>query len=168
MSCLVPDPQVYEYVLNGLKIAAYRTTCDNLFASCIHQHFKDRDVEEEAPRLIKSWLYLNELPYCVGYNEPYKKSESLYRFIRKNEHHNVQALQLYSYVKCICYNIEMSTIKSKKSYRRGPVENVPEITKQMGMDFALLTKWRIAILEAIVENLPEYEHCQWSEPIPAT
>lgn len=163
MSVLVPDPQVYEYVLNGLKIAAYRTTVDNLFASCISQYFKDKDIEEEAPRLIKSWLYLNKLSYAVAYKEPFLKKESLFPFIRIHEHHSVNAVQLYSYVKCIWYNIEMNTIKSKQSHTQGDVEDVPELTSQQIADYNLLSKWRITILESIVEALPEFKGVQWSE-----
>lgn len=166
MSVSVPDPKVYEYVLNGLKIAAYRTTCDNLFASCIYQHFKDKDVEEEAPRLIKAWLYLNELSYCVAYKEPYKEKDSLFPYIRINEYHKVEAIQLYSFVKCLWYNTSISSIKAKQSFTRGPVENIPALTKQQMNDFNLLSKWRITMLEQIVETQPAYHRLAWSDGIP--
>lgn len=159
MSVLVMNPKCFEYIRCGLILAAYRTTVDAFHSGAIYAHFKNRDVETEATRLIKSWAALNDLSFCVAYNQ---KGDSLCEFNGPRTY-QIIPVQLLKYVECLLYNIELETIASKKSYSSGTVQNVPNVTNLMREDHALLKAWCGDIKDRIIGNLLEYELAHWSE-----
>lgn len=152
MSVLIPDLSVYNYILNGLELAAYRKVCDEHYAYCMHLHFERKEIHKESQRLVKSWLDLNHRSYQYKY-ENGKKETSLWQFVNIGLT-NVRPLQLLKYIQCVLYNIELYTIK----------ENGGEVTKQEEEDYKLLEVWKEHLAFAIIDKLPEYDKAKWSEP----
>lgn len=168
MSVLCPDPKVFGYVYQGFIKATFQTECDQFYSSCVHLHVKKMSIDgihKEGLRLVKSWSYLNELSYNVAIGQM-EKIEML-NLIRTNHYttHPLCAVQLLQYISCIIYNIEISTIKSKKGHKGDVVKNVPDITQTQIDDFKFLEKWQRELMTAIVQHLPEWKNGQWSNPV---
>jgi hypothetical protein len=165
MSLLIPDTGVFEYVHQGLKRVAYNLTADALYCFEIYNHFKDKDTEAEALRLVKSWAYLNELSYSVGYNmmdEPFTSAQG----ITGKKYYTVEPAQLFKYIHCINYNIDVKTIDRAETLSRktGPkVANVPEISWDQRQDAKLLHNWYIGMAIRLAELTPGYEEALYSD-----
>jgi hypothetical protein len=164
MSVLVPDTGVFEYVCHGLKRVAYNKTCDEFYSWPISKHFQNKDVDAEAARLVKSWAYLNELSYAVGYNEMNKQFYSAGQ-ITGRKIYNLHPAQLWKYIHCINYNIDIATIDSKQSFRRGEVNKIPDLTSQQRADRILLEEWYVSMAVALAEHTPGYEDAKYSDPV---
>lgn len=165
MSLLIPETGVFEYVHNGLKRVAYNTTVNALHCSVIHEHFRDKDTEAEALRLVKSWAHLNELSYAVGYNmmdEPFTCAGEI---IGKT-YYPVEPAQLFKYIHCINYNIDVQTIDRAEtlSSKTGPkVANVPELTWEQRQDAKLLQDWYIGMAIRLAELTPGFDKALYSD-----
>lgn len=159
MSVLVPDPQVYNYIHQGLILAAYRRTCDEHYSYTMHVHFKDLEIHKEARRLVHSWMTLNERSYLLKYEKrDIEKSED-FRFV-KWELVNVRPLQLLKYLKCVRYNIEIETIQHKGDLVN---ENLKAVSERALADMELLSAWTEELMMAIIDKIPEYDDAKWSE-----
>lgn len=164
MSVQVLDSTIFEYVLNGLVKTAHNKTCDEFYAWKISSHFENRgDIFKEAERLVISWAYLNEFSYVVGYNDDEKDIAS-WKDINLTAIWKVEAMQLLKYLEAVSYHIEIETIESKESYRRGPVENVPNLPENAKADYELLNNWIVELMTAILHETEGYKKAQYSNP----
>lgn len=154
MSVLVLDEKGYEYVLNGFVKAGFQTQCDEYYSEFIRTHCKDKDVHDEANRLVKNWAILNELSFNAGYNDT---GLDHYTLIDYNSLWKVDCYQLLKYIDCIIYNIEIETIEQHK-----PVI-VPLNWVELKADYELLKTWKYELTRAIVTKRPEYDKAKWSD-----
>lgn len=150
MSVQVPDLMVYEYVHNGLTVAANRKECDNLFSTQWRKYFKNKLWDEESKRLVLSWAKLNEDSYNAAYSN---EGAYLVDFLTCSKLIKVNALQLVKYVHCVAYNIELDTIKQK----------LRSVTHQEYLDFKLLIDWRAELYKNIVTCSPAYDKLPYSD-----
>lgn len=97
MSVLIPDDQVFNYLRSGIEKAAHNRTCDEWWSHRIFSHFKDKDIETEARRLVESWMQLNDWSYSVKYGE---EVETKIKLRRKTLHKPMQVHQLLKYAQC--------------------------------------------------------------------
>lgn len=161
MSVLIMHEKAYEYVLNGLITTAFRRTCDELYAYGISQHFKGKDINAEATRLVTNWAKINELSFNARYNDT---GLIHYRQINKSAIWKVDCYQLLKYIDCINYNIEIDTIE------KSPIVKVGSVTwAEFKEDYELLKKWQYELTRAIVTKRTEYDNAEWSkEPKPTS
>lgn len=154
MSVLVLDPKVISYIRKGMIYAAYNSTCDALFSSTLHMHFRDKDVETETDRIIASLYLLNQRSYSARYREE-DKDHDLFNFVRRKVG-LPNPFQLLKYVQSLEYNIEISTINSKFD---------KWVTKQEITDYELLKTWEQELTNSIIGQMQEYKDAKWSEPV---
>lgn len=154
MSVLVLDPKIISYIRKGLVFAAYNGTVDALHSYTIFAHFKDKDVEVEADRIMSSLYLMNQRSYSARYREE-DKDHDLWNFVRKTMGLPCP-FQLLKYAQCLEYNIEIDTINSK-------YEN--KVTDQELADYEMLKRWEYEIMSAIVNQHQKYKDAKWSEPV---
>jgi len=145
MSVMVLGPKVFNYIRAGIERAAYNRTVDHWYFYSLH-YMRDKDIQQESLRLVKSLADLNELSYCGKYND---KMSSLSEFIRPTfTHKELTPLQFIKYVQCLVYNIEMEYCKP---------------TAQQWADYQLLKKIEIEAMSAYINQQDEYKKAAWSE-----
>ncbi len=137
MSVLVLDHKVFSYIHSGLIRTAYNRTADAMHGPTIYKHFENKELGKESKRLVKSWLFMNEVSYNKRYNTDGFTDEVL-----TISPLSVKPVQLLKYLEALSYNIEVVT-------------NQP--------DFDLLEKWITDLRYAIISEMEEYKAAQWSE-----
>ena len=147
---MIPNDEVFNYLYRGLETAAYNRTCDEWWSHRIFSHFKDKDIETEARRLVESWMQLNDWSYSVRYSE---EVETKIKLRRKTLHKEMQVHQLLKYAQCVDYNIEKETIESAGH----------KLTAQGKSDLWLLQQWILDIAMSIIGQTPEYKAATWSD-----
>lgn len=155
MSVQCPNPDLFEYVRNGIETAVYRSQCDEFYAENIRQHFKNKDTETESLRLVRSWCDLNERSYCAAYSHHKDTSyDNMKSWISKNgKNFELCPFQLLKFLFFISYNIKLDTITSKGG----------EVTKQELDDYSLLKKWQEQLMYAIISQDERYKYAGWSD-----
>lgn len=149
MSVLIPNDEVFNYLYSGLERAAYKIECDEWYSNQIMRHFKDKDIETEARRLVESWMQLNDWSYSIKYGQDV---ETKIKLRRKTLHKPMEVHQLLKYAQCVSYNIEKETIESAGN----------KLTSQGKSDLWLLEQWILDIAMSIINQTPEYKTATWS------
>jgi hypothetical protein len=145
MSVLIPDLQVYNYLQAGIEKMAFTNVIDDFFSQSIRSHFKNcPDISEEAERLIKSWLSLNQESYNRRYPKERDDINLCGMYYPTFTHKPLTSVQTLKYLQCVSYNIEIE----------------PELLKK---DIDLLKNCILDLLQAIVSNSEEYKKATWSE-----
>ena len=145
MSVLIPDLTVYNYVQAGIERLAYTNTIDSLWSEPINQHFRNcQNIEEEAERLVLSWLRMNQDSYNEKYPDLQDNIDLIGLYKASYTHKPLTAIQLLKYMQCIEYNIEIQP--------RGEQEE---------KDIELLRSGIIDLMHSITSNMPEYEAAGW-------
>lgn len=142
MSVLVPDHEVFSYLFSGLAFAANNQTYNDKYSYQIARYMEGKDSEKEGKRLVKSWLYMIEKSYNAKYNDTGTTVNML-----TVKYVPFKAVQLLKYVQCVLYNIESEGVT----------------TKHEQDDATLLELWKTDIMNAIIDQLPEYKEAKWSE-----
>lgn len=154
MSVLVLDPKTIDYIRKGLVFTAYNREVNVHWSGTIHSHFRDKDVEAEADRLMSSLYLLNQRSYSAAYREE-DKDHDLWKFVRKTMGIPCP-FQLVKYIQCLLYNIEIDTINSKYETK---------VSDQELADHKMIEMWEHQILTAIVGMNNKYKDAKWSEPV---
>lgn len=144
MSVMVLDSKVFNYIRAGIERAAYNTTVNEWYFYRLH-YMRDKDIETETLRLVRSLADLNELSYCGKYKDEF---ERLSKFIKPTfTHKELEPLQFIKYVQCLIYNIEPEHFT---------------LTPQQLEDYNLIKQIEIEALSAYVGQLEGYKKAAWS------
>ena len=146
MSVQMLDLPVFNYIRAAIEKAAYNRTVDEFYFYSVSKHFRDKDIETETQRLIKSWCNLNELSYCKKYKE---ESDHLCEFIENTfTHKPMDIIQFIKYIQCLSYNIEPEHFT---------------LTEQQTEDLNLLKKIQVEAMAAYIGSLEQYKNASWSD-----
>jgi hypothetical protein len=142
MSTLVVDTEVFNYIHSGLlRMAKKYGTITEFHAYAVVEHFDRKgDHEKEATRLIKTWMYLNDISYEKRYKEQVEKVKFTPTFV----HRPMSAIQLLKYMECLEYNIDEE----------------PEAFK---FEIALLRSFIADLTKAIIHHSTEYNEAKWCD-----
>ena len=146
MSVLIPDLKVYNYIANGLQDVAY-TNSGAYRSYSTHQYLMKNDipVSQQADRIVRGWIELNEITYCNRYREPYTGLEKLFQ--GNLSHKPMNACQLLKYLECVDYNIDedITTSDQQKEWLQ------------------LLKTWMLELAESIAHNTKEYKKASYCD-----
>lgn len=149
MSVQMLDLPVFNYIRAAIEKAAYNRTVDQFYFYSVAVHFKEKDIQKETERLIKSWCNLNELSYCKKYEKHGEQFENLANFIEITfTHKPLNIIQFIKYVQCLTYNIEPEHFT---------------LTEQQNKDLQLLKKIEVEAMAAYINSLEEYKNANWSD-----
>lgn len=147
MSCQIVSPKQYNYVLNGVLHMALHSSIDYFYSHKAYKHFEGKNKLEEATRLVKSWMDLNDRSYDLAYNidevEPEPYSSELECLLYAVDDH----VQFYKFLDCIETNIELQE---------------GETDEQEDKDIATLRDLLSDLLLAAMRHSPAYDAAAWS------
>lgn len=160
MSVQIIEPIVMAYIESGLIKTAYLTECNSFWSSTIREHCSDKDIHEEANRLVKFWMWLNGMSYAIAYE---KGDYTDYTAFMGRHSFNPSAIQLFKYLQALHYNIELDTLRDGEDHSGQKVCEGIVFTDQQLYDIEILIKWKRELSISIISQLPEYQNARWNE-----
>ena len=145
MSVLVSSIKAYELVFVKAVDYTFRRTCDINYCSVLGGL-----TEGQIANHVKMWADLNAESYNIRYKQgedkvPYSTFLNL-RFSGKS----INTYQMLKTLECICYNIEVDTIRT-----------VRELNFQEVSVLGVLSRAIDEIKSAIINEIKEYKDAQW-------
>lgn len=151
MSVLQPDLKVFNYIALGLIKASYLHEVTEFYSTTMNQYFKNvPDIHNEVDNIVKTLIDLNELSYDCKYKQEQDKVKmsEFYKYY----HQDIKAIQLYKYLMCVIYNIELCTIEAAGV----------EITDYQYKIYNLIKVWKLELMAGIIGETEEYKNANWS------
>lgn len=152
MSVLVPDIKVYEAVYSKAWGYAFNKTCNINY--CYTLSFDD---EDKLKQHVKNWLWLNEMSWIRRYEDGDKPN--LEAFLTFKNGKPINTYQMFKYLQCIQYNIEIDTIEKGVKIDSDRCK----LSDEMMDSYKLLEAALIEISTTIIKQIKEYKEAEWSE-----
>lgn len=144
------DTKIFELIENKLGHVIHNKTCDeNYIQNLCGWRF------EKLDSFIKDLCLLNSLSYSARYKE--ESFTDYCVFLDFYKYSNISCYQLLKYLHCICYNIEIDTIKESKFSSN--------LTDKMLDSYKILHESIDNLTSSIINNLPEYKSAKYAEAI---
>jgi hypothetical protein len=145
MSVLVSSIKSYELVFVKAVDYTFRKTCDINYCSVLGGL-----TEGQIASYVRIWANLNNQSYLIRYKEP--KDEVPYSTFLNLRYSGktINTYQMLKTLECICYNIEVDTIKT-----------VGMLTVHESAAMDVLNRAIDEIKSVIINEIKEYKDAQW-------